>query len=454
MADYGITLTGFVVKPEDAIIEDMETRARAKYGASVPLGNKTVLGQLIRIVAEVVGLVWELGQKIVASQDPDAAAGALLDALCALTGTFREAARHSLVDLTLTGDPTTIVPTGSQASTLSTGVPFETLEDATITELDAWADTTLYAVGDRVTNSARAYVCITAGTSAGSGGPDTTSDDITDGTAHWRYMGEGTGAVDVDAQSVETGALEATSGDITVIDTPVSGWSSVKNLLDASAGAAEQTDEDLRTTRELELAASGSSPPDAIRAELLQVEGVTSATVFYNDTDVTDGDGVPPHSVECLVQGGDDQDIFDTIFAAVAAGIGTYGTETGSAVDSEGVSHTVKFSRPTEITIYVDITLTYDASLYPSDGDDQVKAAIVAFGDAQKIGRDAVATQIGAQAYKVSGVIDVPRSGSLGGTLIKTTAGPTSDATIVITSRQLAVYDTSRIDVTSTPGTP
>ncbi len=454
MADYGITLTGFVVKPEDAIIEDMEASARGKWGASVPLGNKTLLGQLIRVVAECVGLVWELGQQIVASQDPDAAAGALLDALCALTGTLREAAKHSNADLTLTGDPTTIVPEGSQASTLSTGVPFETLEDGTIAALDAWTITTAYVVGDRVTNSARAYVCITSGTSAGAGGPTTTADDITDGTVHWRYLGEGTGAVDVSAQSVETGPLEATSGDVTVIDTPVSGWSSVINLLDADLGSDEQTDEDLRTTRELELAASGSSPPDAIRAELLKVEGVTSATVFYNDTDVTDGDGVPPHSVECLVQGGDDQDIFDTVFAAVAAGIGTHGTETGTATDSEGVSHTMKFSRPTEVTIYVDITLTYDATLYPSDGDDQVKAAIVAFGDAQKSGRDAVATQIGAQAFKVAGVIDVPRTGSLGGTLIKTTAGPTADTTIVITSRQIATYDTSRIDVTSTPGTP
>jgi hypothetical protein len=54
----------------------------------------------------------------------------------------------------------------------------------------------------------------------------------------------------------------------------------------------------------------------------------------------------------------------------------------------------------------------------------------------------------------VPGVLDVPRTGSEGGTLISTSASPTSDATIVIDQRHIAAYDTSRVAVTSTPGTP
>lgn len=54
----------------------------------------------------------------------------------------------------------------------------------------AWAPTTAYLQGDFVRNgtSRNLYKCITAGTSAGSGGPTTTSADITDGTAHWQYI--------------------------------------------------------------------------------------------------------------------------------------------------------------------------------------------------------------------------------------------------------------------------
>ena len=53
-----------------------------------------------------------------------------------------------------------------------------------------WLASTAYSVDDEVTNdSGKIYVCDTAGTSAGSGGPTGTSANITDGTARWDYVG-------------------------------------------------------------------------------------------------------------------------------------------------------------------------------------------------------------------------------------------------------------------------
>ena len=60
----------------------------------------------------------------------------------------------------------------------------------------SWAASTAYYVGDVVKNSSgefgypRLYECVTAGTSAGSGGPTGTTTGITDGTAEWDYLGE------------------------------------------------------------------------------------------------------------------------------------------------------------------------------------------------------------------------------------------------------------------------
>jgi hypothetical protein len=54
-----------------------------------------------------------------------------------------------------------------------------------------WAASTAYIVGDRRSNSSspvKAYQCITAGTSAGSGGPTGTGASITDGGAIWKYL--------------------------------------------------------------------------------------------------------------------------------------------------------------------------------------------------------------------------------------------------------------------------
>ncbi len=66
------------------------------------------------------------------------------------------------------------------------------MKQAVLAEIgdSAWTALTAYLAGAYVTNSNRLYVCITAGTSAASGGPTTAVSDITDGTAHWRFCQE------------------------------------------------------------------------------------------------------------------------------------------------------------------------------------------------------------------------------------------------------------------------
>ena len=115
-----------------------------------------------------------------------------------------------------------------------------------------------------------------------------TAADIADGSVHWRYLGEGAAAADVAARSVDTGAIVGASGDLTVIDTPVGGWSSVINVLDADPGRDVATDEELRILAESDLTRPGGETPDAIRQTLLALADVESVTVFYNSTDTTD----------------------------------------------------------------------------------------------------------------------------------------------------------------------
>ena len=454
MATYGLTSTGLVVKTTDIVRTEINALLQAKFGSSVDVSNGSLLGQLGAIVAEREGAVWDLAQQVYSSQDPDQATGAALDALCLLSGVFRVAAKASTTTLTLTGTPTTIVASGSQAKTTSTGALFQTSASATITARAAWVALTVYAVGGRVTNGGNIYQCTAGGTSAAAGGPLTATPTNPDGSVTWRYLGAGTGDIDVAATSVLLTAIVGVSGDINIIQTPVGGWSNVINVLDAVAGNDVQTDASLRVARTAQLSSPGVATQNAIRAALLAVSGVSSVTVFVNNTDTVNVDSMPPHSVEALVLGGADQDILNALFGQVAAGIAYQGTTSGTVTDSQGVAQTVKFSRPAQILIYVSITVIKDPAFYPSDGDAQIRSAIAAYGARQLVGKDAVANSVGAQAFSVTGVLDVPRSGALQGVLIGTAASPTTDTTIVITSRQLAVFDTSRVVVTSSNGTP
>lgn len=447
----GLTPEGLVIETIPEIRDLMDADARGTFGKSLPLSDKDTHGQLHGISAERFGLLWQLLQIVFAKFDPDQATGVMLEIICSITGTERRPAFPSGVVLTLTGNPGTLVNAGSRASTESTGKEFATEDDATVVLLTSWAASTAYTLGQRRTNDGCAWVVTVAGTSAGSGGPleaDIDEDGLViDNGVTWRFMGEGTGAVDVDALATVDGPTVALSGDITEIETPISGWDGVINLLDADEGALQETDEDLRVRREQELARAGTGPVDAIRADLLQLDGITSVTVFNNPTDGV-VDTMPPHSVEALIQGAEDADIFAQLLASVTGGIQTHGNQTGSVADSQGISHTVKFSRPVPIDTWVDITVEVDpATAAKVDVEGLVAAAIVTAGDLYPSGRDVRSTAVGASAFAVQGVLGTP-------VVEVGTAPAPSGSSVVIATRERAIFDTSRIVVTVVEVTP
>lgn len=59
MADeYGVTSTGFRLKTREAIVADMEVKAKEVFGPNVNLSAKSPLGILIGLVSWPLSLVW------------------------------------------------------------------------------------------------------------------------------------------------------------------------------------------------------------------------------------------------------------------------------------------------------------------------------------------------------------------------------------------------------------
>lgn len=412
MSSYGVLPTGFATKTRQNIIDEVVADLNADISPSLNTQADSALGQIVGILADQISQDWDVLEEVYQSQYPDSAADASLDGVGAITGATRLPATASTVALFVTGDDATNLPVGRQARVPSGGI-FETDAAATISLATAWAPTTSYSVGDLVRNGVtqRIYICAIAGTSDGSGGPTGTGTAIVDNTVTWRYVGNGEGYASVAGTATTTGPTVALAYQVTEIVTAVTGWAGVSNLLDAAVGTDVETDAAFRVRRENLLTVSGKGTVDTIRAKLLLVSGVTEAFVFENTTDVTDGNGVPPHAIECVVLGGTDADVAQTIFDDKPAGIATYGTDISEAVvDSQGTSHTILASRADPIEMLLAITVVTDGN-YPADGDTQVAAQLKALGDTLGIGDDVIYNQFLGEtlttAGGVSGVTDV-----------------------------------------------
>lgn len=454
MPTFGVTPTGFVIRT----LENLNALVISAVQSAIGVMPVDALLTLLNIINERFAELWQLGEAVYSAGDVDAATGDAQDKINSITGTIRNAARSSTTVLSWTGNPGVSVNTLTTRAKTSISLQPFAVSGATdvILAVPAWVINHLYHFGDRITANGRVYICVQDGNSAPSGtGPGTTGTFILDGPDDlaWNYVGDGTGVVDIAAASVFTGPITALAGSITVIDTPLAGVLGVTNLLDAVLGADVETSADYRVRREQELAQPGSGTASAIAAALnpTAVVGISNVTVFQNTTDLTNVDGMPPHSIEVLALGGDDATIARLILENADGGIATTGNNGGVVItDDQGFLQTIFFSRPVQKLIYNTLNVTYDPKTFPGDGVTQIKSAIVAVGVASACGIDARPYQIGRIAGAIAGVLDITSN------LISAfpVTVPVASANIAIAPRELAVYDSSRMIVNITPGTP
>lgn len=403
---YGVTPTGFVKPQLTDILTDLQSAIQASpnFGANFDVSTESPMGQILGLIADRLSDVWDQLEAVYAAFDPAGATGQSLINISALTGTQGPEQ-----------------PTPSTVLVNLTGTAHAVISPATFATNDA--------LGSQFTMNAAVTL---------------------DG---------GGNATGVACTAVTPGPVIATAGTLTVIVTPRAGLATVTNPLDAVVGLPLESDAALRLRRENELHSSGNAANQAIKAAILALKDsngnliASGCIVFENDTDTTDVNGLPPHSINVLVNAptGSDIDtaIAGAIFASKAAGIQTYGGSSVVVTDSSTIDHTISFDRPTQLLVYVTLNLVIDTTKWPADGVNEVKNALLAYGTASLVdGFNVVASALSAQAFQISGVLDSPPA------LIGLSASPSSSATLTVTNRQIALLDASRITVNTTPGTP
>lgn len=304
------------------------------YGSDIYLGEDSTDYQELSVFALMIYDVLQTLQLVYNNRAPSTAIGSGLDSIVKVNGIKRNEATNSTVDVTVAGTAGTVITNG--------------------------------VVSDAAGNkwNLPASVTIPIG-----------------------------GSIVVTATAQEVGSLTATPGTVTIIETPTSGWLSVTNAGAATEGVAVETDALLRSRQSIAIAAPSLSVIEGIVAALLALDGVESVSYKENKTGSTDGDGIPGHSVAFIIGGGDATEIANTINSKMTPGTGYYGDITVQAVDGRGIITEVDFSRPTEIEIDVEVTIT-SLTGYTAGVGDMITAAVEEYLNALSIGQDVLWSRV------------------------------------------------------------
>ncbi len=390
-----LTSAGLAIDTQAEIKEDFETRQRANISDRLDVSTTSPHGQHNSVVSRALRLVQETLLAIYMAMDPDGATGDALDRICAITGTTREAATATRTTVVVNVDPGT------------------------------------YAIGALVAQV--------------TGRPEDTFANVE------AVVNGGGSAADVSAifDAQNTGSVSCPQDTLTIAG-PVSGWNSITSNTEGAIGSEVESDAALRLRREQEVTNPGSTSTSGIAADLsANVSNIQTVTVIENDTDAT-VDSIPPHAIEAIVFGPDAPTTADNlavatqILASKAAGIGTYGNTTVDVTDTEGLTHSISFTRPVTQDLVIVIALDMVAADYA--GDAALKSAIVAAADLAYVpGLDGAGSQIASWAHAVAGVLRVTSVTIDGGAAFGVEA---------IDSRSVARIQSGNITVTSTAATP
>lgn len=331
-----VTSVGIIVPGYEDILQQLREAFWSIYGSDVDLSADTQDGQMIAIFARVISDTNQMAEAVYNSFSPSFAQGAGLSSVVKINGIARGVPTRSTATVAVVGVVGTIITDGIVGDNLSLGTQ--------------WALTSPITI-------------------------------------------PGAGTINVTATCTEDGATAAGIGTLAAILTPTLGWQSVTNAAAAVPGLAVETDAALRTRQAQSTAGSAQTVLEAIYAAIANLAGVGRLQVYENDSDSTDADGIPSHSISAVVFGGDATAIAGAIALKKPPGTGTYGSTAVVVTDSHGMVNTINFYVLLVTTVSVEVTI-HNLTGYVSTTGDTIKAAIAAYLSALAIGEDSYLTRL------------------------------------------------------------
>lgn len=297
------------------------------YGADINLGSDTPDGQIMNIFIQSILDMEDLLTQIYNTFDPDNAIGVVLDQRVAINGIQRQGGTFTTTNITMV-----ISQSVNLYGLDQTVQPIYTISDnaGVLWELQT------------------SQVAVAAGT-------------------HVFLF-----------RAKNSGAVLTVPNTITIQFTIVLGVTSVNNPTTfTTLGINQESDANLKLRRAKSVSLSSQGYLKGLLAALLNVNGVTDAFVYENFTDVTDGDGVPGHSIWVIVAGsGAPADIANAIYTKRNAGCGLFGAQSYTITQVNGTLFTVLWDNVVPEDLFIKFNATaLDGVTAPRVAD--IKAGLV-----------------------------------------------------------------------------
>ena len=303
-----INENGLLIDEFSTIYNRLADKFKLIYGQDINLEQNSPDGQLLGIITNEIYDLQTLILHIYNSFDPDLAQGVELNKLLKLIAQTRRASTKSIVDITIVANANVTLPADY------------TIIDENKNEWVINAETTLIA---------------------------------------------GTNIVSFNA--VNFGAIEASANTINDVVTVFPEIISVNNALPAEVGRDEESDVLLRKRRNNLLSVNSNSIIAGIYSKLFLLDTVTDAVIYENATDTYDAlKDLNAHTLWCIIDGGSIDEITKIIATDKTIGTDLKGTVSNNYVEiflkadgtTRALTHIVKFDRPTEIPLYIKLTVS------------------------------------------------------------------------------------------------
>lgn len=477
---HGVTEKGFEIKRLDEILEEIHTDLSESFGFNTRINPQSFLNVLVTTFGGKISELWETAQNSYYAKYPSTAEGVSLDNAVQYGGIRRSPNMYTYYMLHCTGDDGTNIRSGAVVATntapqmkLSAVSDFEITRDKfNKVHIRVAAPNTneLYTVSINgsqfnYTSTSDDELSIIRGlesvinaegysVSVNESAIELIIEDDTISRSNVLVLSSNltTASVTVLASfaTVEYGKLVFPNKTISVIITNISGFNAVENLILPTYGRLQETDTELRHSYIAKSAIRSTRMIDSICSHLINnISNVESAIGYENNADETDQEGRPPHSIEIIVDGGDETEIAQVILDKKTGGIQTVGSVEVTVATEFGDHIPIKFNRPEYVYVWLKVTLDAIGEHLPTNYAKLTVNSIVSDASKLKAGDDLLSQTFNDGIYKaVGGVTYINVKCAI--TNDKDYIPKASEYTLVnipVTSRQKVIVSESRIEV-------